>query len=118
MPDGGGNQFEHRLAEFQAKIADKTIGDNHIRAIVEQHIFGFDVADEVQPTMIRQLNVGVLHQFITLVWLLAIRQQADSWRGNIQHVASVDAAHLGELHQIFGLAIGRRARINQQHRAA
>ena len=83
---------------------------------VGHDVAALDVADEVaargRPALGQQL-VGLLDQRVALGGLLADRQQADPGLGDAEAVAGVDRAHLGELHQPLGLALGVGAGVEQ-----
>ena len=56
----------------------------------------------------------VLHELAALGVFAADVQQSDAWSRHTHHALGVDAAHLGELHQVRRLHVGVGAHVEHQ----
>src|SRR5579885_3916485 len=114
------NQIDQRLrqalAQLEDHIAHEAVADDDIRAS-RRNIAALDVADKIQAQSRRALLQQLmckLNLLVALALLLAVRQQADAWRTDVEELLHIDRAHNSELLEIFGFAVRIRAHIDDQ----
>src|SRR5687767_4823910 len=73
-------------------------------------IASLDVADEVEARDLKKL-VRFLRDGIPLLRLLTDAQQPDGGIGTSEHALDVGGAEAGELHELLGIAVDVRTRI-------
>ena len=87
-------------------VAGEAVGDDDVD-VVGQHVAALDVADEVRgPASAASSSWVAFTRLLPFIGLLADRQEPDPRLAHAVAVAEVDAAHLGELHEPLGLALG------------
>ena len=66
--------FGEAFERLQHDVADKSVADDHIHAIVEQ-IMAFDIADEIEIDLLAELE-RLLGQFVAFVVFGAVAQNS------------------------------------------
>src|SRR6266571_248070 len=90
----------HRL---QRHVADEAVADDDVRLAVED-VAALHVADEVQGGFLEHPERLAGH-LVSLGVLLPDAHQSDAGAADAQHLAAVEMAHDGELHQVLRPAV-------------
>ena len=113
--DLAAHKLGHALQRLEQDIAGKAVAHRDV-ALAERHAAALDVAYEVDaPRIARRLEqrVGLAAQRVALGVLGAVVDQADARLFQPRHALHIQAAHKGELQQVFRRALGIRARVHQ-----
>lgn len=93
------------LGGFEQDIAGEAVCDDDVWGLVPE-VVAFNIADEIEASGFAQELAGFFDQSIAFFLLGAVRHEADSGIGAIEHVACVSRAHDGVLQEVEGLAVG------------
>ena len=107
----GGHAFEEALQGLEDDVADKTVADHDVHAVVKE-VVAFDVADEIEVDLLAEF-AGFHGQLGAFVGLGAVAQNADAGRLVAENLAGVNAAHDGEFEEVAGAAFDAGAGIKE-----
>src|SRR6266566_3161391 len=111
--DSGNRPFER----LENDVAGEAVANDHVGGPFEQ-VAAFGVAPEVEVALLDQQAMRLERQLVSLLRLLADREQAHLRSEDAQDLLREDGAHVRELPQVLRTAVGIRARVDQHRGAA